>query len=980
MCIAVALGGKAFSADVELISEAAPGLNPVTAAGFSANAEYSPDGRFIAFASSAGDLVTNALVIETELFLLDTTTANLQLVSVNSGGSLAAGNALGASISADNRYIAFQSDASNLAPGDTNLSYDIFLRDLVAGATTLVSQNAAGTGAGNASSQRPEISANGEWVVFESYANNLSGSDTNAAADIFAWHRADGALRLVSAGINGKSANSAVDFHSITPDSKSVLFAGAGASLVANRSVSGELYLHDLASGTNRLIGAGVTNLPGFAAAYLTEPTLSENGRYVLAIAPLGNSSMRGLVRIDLTDDSVALICTNSDSQPFFQNASADGQYVAYSRGTNVYRWSAANGTEVVDAGGDAGARVSDSCVISHDGSKIAFLSDAGNLVPGVDAGTQLYLRDMNSSAISLVSHRPNGAPSADFESVFLTFSPDDKTLVFETGASDIVANDINNAFDIFKYDIATGGIGVVSESRRAAPIRTARGGSFTGRMTISADGRYVSFLARAQLNANDTNQTFDAYVRDRVSGTTILASVQTNGFAAGNVFNALISADGHKVVFDTASTNLAGPADTRTGRGLYLRDLVAGTTQNISPVAGQLQLMELSADGRYVFYIKSGAELRRFDLQQGNDLKVGSQLPSSPPFLQASSDGTRVVYLNATVPFYQQLPGGPAVSLNGFGSKTTWLSQDGESLVFQYGAFLGVTNFVTGATAHLDAQVRRVALSSDGRIVAFESSTSPSQVYFWDQRSGVTGIVSHVPGGITAGNGASGAPVVSADGRFIAFESWASDLVPADNNQMKDVFVYDRLSDKVELLSHAPGASTSGNQISINPTISADGNTVLFLSNSSDFVSGDFNEEMDIFSAQPSRANNNEDTDGDGLPDLWERAAFSSLQLNGNDDPDHDGMSNATEFSAGTDPGDALSALRIMGVDILPEGSRRIRWVSGQNRHYIVEAKEEMESPWILAGEVLMAPGAESSVVDPTPAGARYYRVRLMP
>lgn len=929
--------GTAKGADVELISEAPPRPNPVTAAGFSANATYSPDGKFILFSSSAADLILSPNITKASLFLLRTADSSLSLISVATSGLPGNGSSIGASISTDNTFVVFQSEADNLGGTDTNRSSDIFYRNLTTLETGLVSHRLGNVNAAaNGASFAPEISRDGAWVVFETDATDLVATDPNAGRDIVAWNRANGNIHLVTADRFGSSTNGIYELAGITADSRSVVFAASGPKMKASGVTGGELYLHDLATGTNRVLGASVAALPGLQTATLSEPLLSGNGRYVFATATQATAPKPVLVRIDLTDDSSILVATNAATQPFAVSVSDDGQFAAFTRGTNVLRWSASGAIEVVDAGGAAGPRSSDSPEISRDGSKVAFISNAAELVPALTDGSwEVYIRDMASGEIRLVSKTPSGGASADLESAYFDFSPDGSALLFETGADDIAERDDNLDHDIFKFDTATGNIGVISSSRSVEPLRTARNSAFTGRPVASDDGRYVAFASRAQLSLSDTNTLLDAYVRDRQTRATTLVSVNTNGLAAGNVETVMISGDGRKVLYESTTRGQAGPDDTRTGRSIYLRDLAAGTTRNVSVGTGSLRLRDWSRDGRYAFVENETAkQLLRLDLQENTNIIITNSTIGGFATVIASADGNRVIYYPASSAYWQELPNGTPVRIpSGYYA----LSANGEIAAIATaatgnpGGALIITNFLTGANTVFAGTFRSPAMSADGSVVAFESLSGTGtnrQVSFYSAATGQTGLVSHAFGTMTASLAESRAPVVSASGRFIAYESWADDLAPDDGNAMKDVFVFDVATGKNQLASHRFGSGAAANAISVNPAFAGETDSVLFFSFASDFVDGDLNEAADLFIVAPA----------------------------------------------------VEGVFRIVRVEIQGDGARRILWESAAGKRYIVQAKDRLEDDWTPVGEVASATGAESSVTDSAASSARYYRIVQQP
>lgn len=152
--------------------------------GGSFNAQISSDGRFLVFESDATNLVAGDTNGQRDVFLLTTANGNITLVSTSTAGDDANGASTNASVSDNGRIVVFASAASNLANGDDNGQVDIFLRDVQAGTTKLLSANAAGD-EGNAASTMPDISGDGSTIVFQSNATNLIASDTNGATDVF---------------------------------------------------------------------------------------------------------------------------------------------------------------------------------------------------------------------------------------------------------------------------------------------------------------------------------------------------------------------------------------------------------------------------------------------------------------------------------------------------------------------------------------------------------------------------------------------------------------------------------------------------------------------------------------------------------------------------------------------------------------------------------------------------------------------------
>jgi hypothetical protein len=148
----------------------------------------SSNGNFAAFASAATNLVTGDDNFVVDVFVRDRSAGTTQRVSVSSAGAQANGASKDfpvPEISGDGRYVAFASDATNLVPDDTNGVTDVFVHDRMTGRTIRVSVAADGTQGNAAVSYGLDISADGKWVTFSSGASNLVPNDTNGQADAF---------------------------------------------------------------------------------------------------------------------------------------------------------------------------------------------------------------------------------------------------------------------------------------------------------------------------------------------------------------------------------------------------------------------------------------------------------------------------------------------------------------------------------------------------------------------------------------------------------------------------------------------------------------------------------------------------------------------------------------------------------------------------------------------------------------------------
>jgi Tol biopolymer transport system component len=204
----------------------------VQANGYSHYSSLSSDGRFVAFDSEASNLVPGDTNNTLDVFVHDRLTHTTRQVSIASDGTRANFDSIGTSLSADGRFVAFQSFSTNLVRGKTDLSWDVFIHDRLTHQTTRVSVNSTGK-PGNGNNVNPRLSANGRFVAFESDAFNLVAGDTNNAYDVFVHDRLTHDTRRVSVDSNGVEGNFWSFGPSLSADGRFVAFGSEAFNLVA---------------------------------------------------------------------------------------------------------------------------------------------------------------------------------------------------------------------------------------------------------------------------------------------------------------------------------------------------------------------------------------------------------------------------------------------------------------------------------------------------------------------------------------------------------------------------------------------------------------------------------------------------------------------------------------------------------------------------------------------------------------------------
>jgi archaellum component FlaF (FlaF/FlaG flagellin family) len=225
----------------------------------------------VAFNSDASNIVPGDTNDKTDIFVRDTLTNTTTRVSVDSAGNQANNGSYDLSISADGRFVAFYSGASNIVPGDTNAG-GVFVRDTLTNTTTRVSVDSAGNRANNYSNY-PSISADGRFVAFSSLASNLAPGDTNTTYDIFVRDTLTNTTTRVSVDSAGNPGNLDSKFPSISADGRFVAFTSGGFY----RNSSRDVFVRDTLTNTTTNVSADSAGNPGYSVT----SSISADGRFV---------------------------------------------------------------------------------------------------------------------------------------------------------------------------------------------------------------------------------------------------------------------------------------------------------------------------------------------------------------------------------------------------------------------------------------------------------------------------------------------------------------------------------------------------------------------------------------------------------------------------------------------------------------------------------------------------------------------------
>ena len=395
-------------------------------------------------------------------------------VNVSSAGVQGDASTISGELSADGRYVVFDSSASTLVPGDTNDNEDVFLRDRQTNVTTRLSVSATGE-QGNGGSSSARISADGRYITFISYASNLvPGPRPEVGYDVYLLDRQAGTLDRISETPDGTPGNGDNYNPSISADGRYVAFQTyasdlipgvAGANVVVYDRTTAQLSPVSVAAdGTTPESG-------GFA------PSISGNGRYV------------------------AFVSYAADLAPGDTNGVGDIYVRDLVAGTTVRASVSDDDHEI--AGDSRGGEVSD------DGRYVAFWSDDSTLVPDdTNAASDIFVRDLLAGTTRRVSTSTDGVP-ADGDSIVPDLTADGRYVVFNSSATNLVAGDTNGVDDVFRKDLQTGTTTLVSRRTDGA-----QGNSYSINPNITPNGKFIAYGSDASnLITGDTNGQTDLFV-----------------------------------------------------------------------------------------------------------------------------------------------------------------------------------------------------------------------------------------------------------------------------------------------------------------------------------------------------------------------------------------------------------------------------------------------------------------------------------
>lgn len=376
----------------------------------------SGNGETVIFAAQGDDLSANDSNGQTDIYAKDIATGTLDLISINTLGSSSSVQTNQASVSDDGRFVAFASFADDLVDNDTNNKVDIFLRDRQAGTTTLVSVSTGGS-QGNNHSQEPHISGDGRYIVFKSSATNLVTFPTlNTSESIFIYDTQTGDTELISISTTGTDSNGGSQLPSVSDDGNYVAFSSSSSNLIASdTNNANDLFVRNRSAGTTQRV------------------SLDKNNNELIYCGCIQSKiSGDGNVVAFTTGEALAATDTNSKSDAYVRDIS-EGSTELVSQNSGILGNDNSSGTD-----------------ISDDGRFVVFLSSATNLVSeDTNSTSDILVADRLHDSVTRVNLSDSGA-QANGVSHSATISDSGLKIAYASQATNLVVSDTNGMQDVF--------------------------------------------------------------------------------------------------------------------------------------------------------------------------------------------------------------------------------------------------------------------------------------------------------------------------------------------------------------------------------------------------------------------------------------------------------------------------------------------------------------------------------------------------
>lgn len=539
----ILIADQRLSEALEPLKTVAPALTPKSAGADSSGPFFSGDDRYLFFTSSAQDLVEQTPHRPTlDLFRYDIASETLLRVSEEPLNAKRSADWTFPEVSNDGDVVVFACSSDSLVPQKTELGVlDIYWKRISTGEIRLVSISANLAQGGNADSRSPVVSADGRYVAFESDASNLalvSGKQGSEARSKTVVYFRDMELANTVPMTDPSDSNNFAGAPHLSRDGRRIGYyirpaspaLGAITTVVQDTTTKSNLYTSTTLLGT-------IARLP---LPSCCSPQLSPGGERI-AFFRRGKVAAMELVVHDLrTDADFNLADLRFQCAPITFSAAAD--QILFSTYQEIGIWKPDTGEKTLQRICVPVSEVSESVwsqpVVDSNFSNLVF---RGGPLPFVDAfirtnPPQLFWKPLPDGSSLSITTNQQGLASVQQEIASLAMSSNGRWVAFDASDSNLVENDNNNARDVFLKDLQSGSIRLLSK-HRVPTMASTSSGTILGQPTLTAGGRLLAFSATdGNQHTADTNRTVDVFLRDLTSGTvrsiTVGQPTFTNAFS----------------------------------------------------------------------------------------------------------------------------------------------------------------------------------------------------------------------------------------------------------------------------------------------------------------------------------------------------------------------------------------------------------------------------------------------------------------
>jgi subtilisin family serine protease len=869
--------------------------------GRSISPSLSANGRFVAFVSGALNLVPGDTNFRDDIFVFDRLNRTIERVSVSSSGDQGNSASYRPSISGDGRFIAFSSYSSNLVPGDTNNTYDVFVFDRDTRSVERVSVSNSGQ-QGNGWSEGALISADGRFVTFSSNAQNLIPNDMNNTWDTFVFDRRTQTIELASVSSTGQQAQDGVGANSMTIDGRFLVAESWASNLVpGDTNGKSDIFVFDRQSRTTERVS--VPNHGGEANHDSRSPSISPNGRYITfnsdasnLIVPDTNSPRPPDVFIYDREERKVVQVGRTHAEPIWvtnvtlvENRGAETILGEFRTNDSLFAGNQqVTGGPAVDWGGDAsrnggypwwrgvysnGFNIVNGAVTYPLEQGDRMVSDAMRWIgPLQDNGGPTWTHallpgspalDAGNPASSLGRDQRGTSRSQDGDGYFGARADIGAFEAYQASIQGSVFLDRNrNGFrDATEPGLARWAVYLDSNKNDLLEEDE------TVELTSSddLDTQTTNEQGRFRIDVNHGNYLVANQIPSRWSSTRVergrvpILETAFNewfggdipGFATGTA----ISADGRFIAFSTDASNLV-PGDTNNQYDVFVYDRQNRSIERVSVSSSGQQSNNwsgqpsISADGRFVGFNSMASNLVPGDTNNDSEIFVYDRQMRTIERVNISNTGEQ-----GNLGSFGEFSGKHSISSDGrYVAFSSWASNlvpgdtNNAPDIFVHDRHLRTTERVSVSNSGGQGNdfSKYPSISADGRFVAFASAASnltPGApgvgwgIFVFDRQTRTTERISR----------GFGETSINADGRYVAFSSDYTDLVPGDTNQCSDIFLYDRQARTIERVNLS-NSGDQGDSGSGYIAISADGRFITYGSSASSLVPGDTNNQFDIF------------------------------------------------------------------------------------------------------------------------------------